>query len=72
MLLTLKPVIYAANVADSDLATGNAMSKIVFDFAAAEGNTCVLVSAQVKLKTCTTVLMFNLTAFLFRFCVHFT
>ena len=50
MLLTLKPVIYAANVADSDLATGNAMSKIVFDFAAAEGNTCVLVSAQVQIK----------------------
>ena len=28
---------------------GNAMSKIVMDFAAAEGNTCVLVSAQVNL-----------------------
>ena len=28
--------------------TGNAMSKIVSDFAASEGNTCVLVSAQVR------------------------
>ena len=41
MLLTMKPVIYAANVADADLATGNAMSKKVFDFAAAEGNKAV-------------------------------
>ena len=48
MLLTLKPVIYAANVADSDLAVGNAMSKIVFDAAAQEGNKAVLVSAQVE------------------------
>jgi ribosome-binding ATPase len=48
MLLTLKPVIYAANVADNDLATGNEMSKKVFDFAAAEGNKAVLVSAQVE------------------------
>lgn len=29
---------------------GNAMSKIVFDFAASEGNMCVLVSAQVWLE----------------------
>lgn len=50
MLLTLKPVIYAANVADTDLATGNDMSKKVFDFAAAEGNKAVLVSAQVREK----------------------
>jgi len=48
MLLTLKPVIYAANVADSDLAAGNAMSKIVFDHAKEEGNSAVLVSAQVE------------------------
>jgi len=48
MLLTLKPVIYAANVADTDLATGNEMSKKVFDYAAAEGNKAVLVSAQVE------------------------
>lgn len=48
MLLTLKPVIYAANVADSDLASGNEMSKKVFAHAAKEGNKCVLVSAQVE------------------------
>jgi len=48
MLLTLKPVIYAANVADTDLATGNSMSKQVFDRAGAEGNKAVLVSAQVE------------------------
>jgi GTP-binding protein YchF len=48
MLLTMKPVIYAANVADGDLATGNAMSQIVFDYAKAEGASWVLVSAQVE------------------------
>ena len=48
MLLTMKPVIYAANVADADLATGNALSKHVLDHAAAEGNKAVLVSAQVE------------------------
>ena len=48
MLLTLKPVIYAANVADSDLSSGNEMSKKVFDYAVAEGNKAVLVSAQVE------------------------
>ena len=48
MLLTMKPVIYAANVADADLAQGNEMSKKVFDYAAAENNKAVLVSAQVE------------------------
>jgi ribosome-binding ATPase len=48
MLLTRKPIIYAANVADSDLAEGNSMSKQVFDYAAKEGNRAVLVSAQVE------------------------
>jgi hypothetical protein len=48
MLLTMKPVIYAANVADADLATGNALSRQVLDHAATEGNTAVLVSAQVE------------------------
>jgi ribosome-binding ATPase YchF (GTP1/OBG family) len=48
MLLTLKPVIYAANVADSDLSTGNDMSRIVEKYAIDEGNKCVLVSAQVE------------------------
>jgi GTP-binding protein YchF len=48
MLLTLKPVIYAANVADTDLAKGNALSARVFKAAKEEGNTAVLVSAQVE------------------------
>jgi ribosome-binding ATPase YchF (GTP1/OBG family) len=48
MLLSMKPVIYAANVADTDLATGNELSKSVFEFAKSEGNTAVLVSAQVE------------------------
>lgn len=48
MLLTMKPVIYAANVADVDLATGNEMSKKVFQYAASEGSKSVLVSAQVE------------------------
>jgi ribosome-binding ATPase len=48
MLLSLKPVIYAANVADADLALGNDMSRAVFVHAAAEGNPAVLVSAQVE------------------------
>ena len=47
-LLSMKPVIYAANVADGDLANGCDLSKQVFDFAAAEGNKAVLVSAQVE------------------------
>lgn len=48
MLLTMKPVIYAANVADVDLAKGNDMSHKVFEFAKAEGAKAVLVSAQVE------------------------
>jgi GTP-binding protein YchF len=52
MLLSLKPVIYAANVADVDLATGNAMSKMVFEYAQNEGNSAVLVSAQVESELC--------------------
>lgn len=47
MLLTMKPVIYAANVADADLSTGNEMSKRVAEYAASEGSQFVLVSAQV-------------------------
>ena len=53
MLLTMKPVIYAANVADIDLASGNDMSKAVFEFAQKEGNQAVLVSAQVEAELAT-------------------
>jgi GTP-binding protein YchF len=48
MLLTIKPIIYAANVADNDLAGGNDMSKKLMDLAASEDAGCVLVSAQVE------------------------
>jgi GTP-binding protein YchF len=47
-LLTRKKMIYAANVADSDLATGNDMSERLAEQAAKEGATMVLVSAQVE------------------------
>jgi len=47
-LLTAKKVIYAANVADEDLADGNAMSKEVVAFAEKEGAQTVIVSAQVE------------------------
>lgn len=48
MLLTMKPVVYAANVADGDLAEGNAMVESVRTFAKAEGSETVVVSAQVE------------------------
>jgi len=47
-LLTRKKMIYAANVADGDLATGNAMVEKLREFAAKEGSRTVLVSAQVE------------------------
>jgi ribosome-binding ATPase YchF (GTP1/OBG family) len=47
MLLTMKPMIYACNVGDADLATGNKMSESVFAMAKKEGAEAVLVSAQV-------------------------
>lgn len=47
-LLTRKKMIYAANVADSDLATGNDLSEKLKEQAKKEGATMVLVSAQVE------------------------
>lgn len=47
-LLSRKPVIYAANVMDSDLNAGNAMVEQVRTFAANEGSKVVVVSAQVE------------------------
>ena len=47
-LLSRKPIIYAANVADADLAGGNAMVEAVRKFAADEGSSVVVVSAQVE------------------------
>lgn len=47
-LLTLKPVIYAANVSEADLATGNAFVEKVRAIAAREGAQVVVISAQVE------------------------
>lgn len=47
-LLTRKKMIYAANVADGDLATGNDLSSKLAEHASKEGATVVLVSAQVE------------------------
>ncbi|MGY2794538.1 ribosome-binding ATPase [Thermostichus sp. MS-CIW-36] len=47
-LLTRKRVIYAANVAETDLASGNAWVEQVRQFAEAEGAGVVVVSAQVE------------------------
>lgn len=47
-LLTRKKVIYAANVAETDLASGNAWVEQVRQFAEAEGAGVVVVSAQVE------------------------
>jgi GTP-binding protein YchF len=47
-LMTLKPIIYAANVNEDDLATGNAYTEQVKKIAAAEGAQVVIISAQVE------------------------
>ncbi len=47
-LLTLKPVIYAANVSEDDLATGNAFVETVRGIAASDGAQVVVISAQVE------------------------
>jgi len=47
-LLSRKKMIYAANVADGDLATGNAMTEKLQELADSEGAKMVIVSAQVE------------------------
>jgi ribosome-binding ATPase len=47
-LLTRKPIIYAANVADSDLAEGNDMVDSLRKVAESEGAKLIIVSAQVE------------------------
>lgn len=47
-LLTAKPVLYAANVGEEDLVTGNAHVDVVREIAAAEGAEVVVISAQVE------------------------
>jgi hypothetical protein len=47
-LLTSKPIIYATNVSENDLATGNDWVKQVQQLAATEGAQAVIISAQVE------------------------
>ena len=47
-LLSYKPVIYVANVSESDAANGNSYTKLVEDIAAAEGSQCVTICAGVE------------------------
>jgi len=47
-LLTRKPMIYAANVADADLAEGNEMVEKLKEISKSEGAKMVIVSAQVE------------------------
>ena len=47
-LLTAKPIIYAANVSEDDLASGNSYAEAVVALAAKEGAETVRVSAQVE------------------------
>ena len=47
-LLTAKPIIYAANVLEDDLATGNDWVEKVRQFAATENAGVVVISAQVE------------------------
>jgi hypothetical protein len=46
--MTLKPIIYAANVNEGDLATGNAYTEQVRKIASSEGAQVVVISAQVE------------------------
>ena len=47
-LLTAKPIIYATNVSEDDLAAGNSHAATVQQLAAEEGALCVRISAQVE------------------------
>lgn len=47
-LLTSKPVVYACNVEEASAATGNALSARVFEMAAREGNSAVVISAAIE------------------------
>ncbi len=47
-LLTSKPVLYVCNVDEGDAAEGNALSAKVFEMAAAQGNSAVVISAKIE------------------------
>lgn len=48
MLLTAKPVLYVANVGESEAATGNALSAKVAEFAQSTHAQCVVISAEIE------------------------
>jgi GTP-binding protein YchF len=47
-LLTTKPILYVCNVGEADAAKGNAHSDAVAQMAAAQGNSHVIISAQIE------------------------
>ena len=47
-LITSKPVVYVCNVEESSAGTGNAFSAKVAEFAKAQGNTSVVISAAIE------------------------
>lgn len=47
-LLTTKPVLYVCNVGEAEASQGNTHSKAVADMAAAQGNSHVIISAQIE------------------------
>jgi len=47
-LLTTKPVLYVCNVGEAEAASGNALSTAVGEMAAAQGNSHVVISAQIE------------------------
>ena len=47
-LLTAKPVLYVCNVDEGDASEGNALSARVFEMAAAQGNSAVVISAKIE------------------------
>ena len=52
-LLTLKPILYVANVAESDLPDGNAHSETVRRVAAEEGAACIVISGKIESEIAT-------------------
>ncbi|HYN45780.1 MAG TPA: redox-regulated ATPase YchF, partial [Allosphingosinicella sp.] len=52
-LLTVKPVLYVCNVDEGDAASGNAMSALVFEKAAAEDARAVVISAAIEAEIAT-------------------
>ncbi|RZI46881.1 redox-regulated ATPase YchF [Candidatus Finniella inopinata] len=47
-LITSKPILYVCNVAESEAATGNHYTKLVFDYAQKQGAQAVIISAAIE------------------------